>query len=48
MDGNGAYYMGYRLLSGIKNGFVLKFSQPKITKLDGLKSEGPKKGLMLT
>ena len=26
MEGKGAYYMGYRLLNDIKNGFVLKFS----------------------
>ena len=26
MEGKGAHYMGYRLLSGIKNSFVLKFS----------------------
>ena len=31
MDGNGAHYMGYRLLSGIKNGFVLKFSLLRIS-----------------
>ena len=26
MEGKGVHYMGYRLLSGIKNDFVLKFS----------------------
>ena len=29
----GAYYMGYRLLSDIKNGFVLKFFQIKMNLL---------------
>ena len=30
---NGAYYMGYRLLSGIKNGFVLKFCLRKMSRI---------------
>ena len=33
MEGNGAYYMGYRLLSGIKNGFVLKFCLRKMSRI---------------
>ena len=33
MEGKGAHYMGYRLLSGIKNDFVLKFSLTTYTSM---------------
>ena len=32
----GAHHMGYRLLSGIKNGFILKFSLPTTQDLSSL------------
>ena len=35
----GAHHMGYRLLSGIKNGFILKFCQFQIYDNQNIKND---------